>query len=650
MKTLFKSRINKDFMKFLLNQHKALIIVYTVLFFAVFPLSIITDILRPSTSTLMTSFNPELIPSALILFAIPVFIIAPFILFNYVFSKKAVNVIHAMPIKRKDLFTTLAFVSFVSVIVPFVFNYLLGYGIAYLGTNVIFITEHLLNLFRILVLLSALTSITILVISNTGALSEAIMYTVIALIIPFVGTLAIGFFMQRFLFGYRDVSEFFLYYLTPIASIFKLYAQTIYTVDVFQVDIVCSYWFIAIVIMSAISISLYNTKKSERSEQPFTNNLFFPIVASCFTVFLLIALISVFAPYDGSIFEPSSFIMPIMISFIVFIILNIIKNRSTKGLLFAVKNFVIIVVISVVISVTIVLTGGFGYENRLPNSEKVERVVIENTYQIHYSFPLPGSSYIIKDTAAIKMFIDFHGELIEDTRNQYENNLMGYSVLDFKYDYTNGTSMKRSYKVNPTELTAFFSKLATTTKVKSTIESLKNYEMVKDVIITSPFMDITYDFNGVFNDLLDIYASELDEINLEDFNTNGGKLIYNILISKMNAYEAGSLHIDERFKSTIEYIEQNLSKNTVDNTSKLTYQRVFPDQESDCSYSPFNGVVSTVSSFYYCSNSSLQYLDVNTSEFDIYPYSFSDNENLVIQTDFYSEDFNISLLFPVVKK
>lgn len=650
MKTLFKARINKDLLKFLLNQHKTLIAVYTVLFFALFPLTVITEILRPLTSNLMLSSNPELIPSALILFAIPVFIIAPFILFNYVFSKKAVNVMHAMPIRRRDLFVTLAFVSFVSVVVPFILNYLLGYGIAYLGTNVVFNVEHILNLFRLLVFLSALTSITILVISNTGALSEAIIYTGIALIVPFVGTMAISFFMQRFLLGYKDVSEIFLYYLTPITSIFKMYAQDFYSVDAFRVDIISSYWFIAIVIMSAISITIYNAKKSERSEQPFTNNVFFPIVASCFTVFLLIALISVFSPYNGTIFVASSFIMPIMISFIVFIVLNIIKNRSTKGLLFAVKNFIIIVVISIVISLTIVLTGGFGYQNRVPSSDKVERLVIEDTYQLNHSFPVPGSKFVIKEKLALKMFTEFHKEIIEEKKGDYENNPMDYTTLSFTYYYSNGTKMSRSYNIEVSKLTPFLSELSQATKIHTTIDALRTDDSINKFLVTSPFMDTTYDFKGSLNSILDVYLNELDGVSNKEFNSNGGKLVYNILISKKFAYQTMSLQIDERFVETIDFIKSNFSSHTIDNTSKSYSEIVIEDTPSSCAYSPFNGVVSNINAYYNCSMGGLSYSEVDTSLYDIYPFKLSDSPNLVIQSNYSSEDFEITLLFPVVKK
>lgn len=650
MKTLFKARVNKDLLKYLLNQHKTLIAVFTVLFFAVFPLSVITEILSPINSTIMVNVKPELVPSLLIVFAVPVFLVSPLILFNYSFSKKAVSTFHSMPIKRRDLFSTLALVSFICAIVPFAINYGLGYGIAYIWTNVNFDINHIFNLIRVLVLLCSLTAITILVISNTGALSEAIIYTGIALIIPYVGMLAFGFFMERFILGYSDVSEMFLYYLSPIMSMFKVFSQNTYTNFNFQLDLVISYWFLALLIMNVISINLFNVRKSERAEQPFTNNLFFPIVASCFTVFLLIALVSMFAPYDGSIFEISTFIMPVMISFIIFIILNIIKNRSTKGLLFAVKNFVVIVVVTIIISVTIVMSGALGYVNRVPDISKVESIQLENNYNSSLNFPTYGNSYQIKDKSSIKLFIDMHSKIINDNKNKYEIDSSVYQTLTFTYNLSNGSSMKRNYKIGDTALNKFFTDLSGSVEVKAPIEQLRDSKFIKDFMITSPFMDISYEFNGDFKEMLDIYTKELKDITLGDFNSSGGVLKYNILISTSNNYIINSLHIDDRFTQTIEYIESYMTGNKISNLADIDVQRVTQSDEDACLYSPFKGVISSESSYYSCSNMGLSHHEVDYNEFEIHPYIYGKESDAVLQVNYYGSDFGISLLMPAIKK
>lgn len=661
MKTLFKSKINTRLLRFLLNQHKTLIFVYSILFFASFPLSVITQILRPSFSKIMTAENPELIPYLLVIFAVPVFIIAPFILFNYAFSKRAVSTFHAMPVKRRDLFITLTIVSLISVAIPFILTYSLGYAIAYLGTNVVYNVEHLFNLCRALVLLTALMGIAILVITNTGALSEAIIYTGIALIIPFVATMAYDFFADRFLLGYVNITEQFLYYLTPFVSLFRIFSNNIWMGSNFNKDLVTSYWFIGSIALLAISITIFDKRKSERTELPFTNNLFFPIVASCFTVFLLISLISFFAPYNGSLFEPASFIMPIMISFIIFIILNIIKDRSTKRIMLAFKNFVIIVVVAFTFAASTVLTGGFGFVNRVPDVSKVEKVLISNSAGI--VLPYSGGSsntFQVEDPEAIEIIIDLHKTILqENTRYKDRYTSSGYDrrhfPFEFEYVLTNGNKMARIYYVTEETLKKLSGDLSSYLQTKALIADLKDSEQIKSFIVTSPFMDTTYSFDGNFKTLVETYYNEMANLTVSEFQSEGGKLVYNVLVATYNNYQISTLSIDERFSETLAYLESNLKGSKIDNranlvTERITLEKDSDDQEDSCFYSPFRGVITTDSYFYTCTNYAIGMTETEITNLDAYPYSFGNDEFEVVQAILYLSDYPVALMIPVKAK
>ena len=657
MKTLFKARLNFKLFGFLLNQYRTLMIIFGILLFSAFPLSVITQILRPEFSVLMSTPQPHYIPTAYYFISLCLCVLTPFILFNFTFSKKAVDTFHALPVKRSDLYATVSLSAILIVLIPCVINYIFGYGLAYCFTKLQFSSVHLYTFFRVTGTLLAFASIALLVITNTGTLSEAILYTGIALVIPFFAVGSFSFFSQRFLYGFYDFSELILYYLSPFVSFIQF-------VDIFRLadsgidlGILSSYWYLVVIILNVISINIYQRRPSERTEQPFTNSTFFVLLSSTFTSFLLISLMSFFAnPKDPS-FDIPSLIVPITISLIVFLLLNIIKNRSTKGIKKSIKNFMILLIITLIVTGTYILTGGLGYTTRVPDSKKVNHVVIDKQTAQYFPFLTNQNvDYTINDPESLEIISSFHKDLIHDhhAKNKMMLNDQEQSSdkipFTFKYVLNNGNTLSRFYFITRTQAIQIMHQIKASETSSPLSRLLESKNTISNSIVFSNHFDQKYHFRGSFETLLNHYENDRSNYTQGAFLAGDKPLKYVLLYQfNQNNYTTEALFVDARFTNTIAYLEASIvSDDTKDDFLEIS--KVIPSDKSGCSYMPKDGIITYPTVYYLCEQK------LNTTTFedfrDYTPYAYAYKyENFdVAYISLSVQGLSLDIFLPVLKK
>lgn len=647
MKTLFNARVNFKYLGFQLKQNKTLMFVFGILFFAVFPLSIITASMRPFTSTIMQVKDPHYIPVFLLVVACVVFLVTPIIIFNFLFSKKSVDTFHALPIRRSDLFLTSLFTSWIITIIPYILNYLIGYSLAYSLTNVIYEIEHVTLLMHSVIVLCAISSITIFVIMNTGALSEGFIYTGIACLLPIFGLMAFSFFADQFLYGYTNEVGEYLKYLSPFVGLYN-FANYNNLSSATNLSILASYWFLSLVFTTVISVCIYDKKPSEKAEEPFTNNIFFPVVSSAFTLFLFVSLISVFAPYNSSRLELSYMLVPATISLIVYIILNIIKNRSTKNMLKVLRNFAIISLVSIIMTFAIDLTKGFGYITRMPNKENIDYVVVNSGLQTLFPLqsPYENSTVTFRSPSEIDAILNLHQSILDEYElTQSKPDLYGYySTYNISYKLKSGATFNRQYYVENEKVAKIFATYTEELSVKDTLPLFNEDKNYDTLYVLSKYGDKEYTFKGDIETFKEIYSKELGSTTFKDYIQDGESLQYILVYGRRNEF----ILLDGRYTNSIEYIESNVEGPEEVYVGHSLYKN--SNNAENCGYNVFNGIAVSSDYFYQCSSTieDLVTLD-NITSYDLYPFSYKKITNDVTSIEIYEDNYQISIFVPIVK-
>jgi ABC-2 type transport system permease protein len=394
------------------------------------------------------------------------------LLFSYLNSKKNLDVYHALPIKRRDLYFTTLLASFAIILIPYTLVYIIG-NVYYFSVipdvdMILLIKQYY---FSVALTLSIVTPI-LFAMMNTGTGVDGLLYGLLLHIIPSILYGAYVTFGSAVLLGFSVADpSLFLLYASPIWAIFEL---TFNTTRIFPNPILISlYWIAFGLITSWIVLYYYQIRRSEKAEEPFTNKWFFPVISSFFTFIVQFFLYSAFITLSGRGLDFRTLIFPFFLTFVMYLILDVIANRGFKHLIRGIINFAIIGTLSLSTFTFGTLFDGFGYITRVPNASNVEKVELEYydpysfLYQSYYydqsTFPIQKMYTEAEDIATI---IDAHKTILEGFKENDYKKWDGYSPLEstprsmldsalypqsssveIVYYLTSGAKVARSYTV-----------------------------------------------------------------------------------------------------------------------------------------------------------------------------------------------------------
>jgi ABC-2 type transport system permease protein len=432
MAKLFSFRVNSAYLRFLLKRNSRFMILTGIAMTVLFPILAFTNYLIDG------SYNQFVFATGrvfiLILLVLSIFIV-PFLLFSYLNSKKNLDVYHALPIKRRDLFFTTLLASFAIILIPYTFVYLVG-NIYYFSVipdvdMILLIKQYY---FSVALTLSIVTPI-LFAMMNTGTGVDGLLYGLILHIIPSILYGAYVTFGSAVLLGFTVADpSLFLLYASPIWAIFEL---TFNTTRIFPNPMLISlYWIAFGLITSWVVLYFYQIRRSEKAEEPFTNKWFFPVFSSFFTFIVQFFLYSAFITLSGRGLDFRTLIFPFFLTFVMYLILDVIANRGFKHLIRGIINFAIIGALSLGTFTFGTLFDGFGYITRVPDASNVEKVELEYydpygyLYQSYYydqsTFPVQTMYTDAEDIATI---IDTHKIILEGFKANDYKKWDGYSLL-----------------------------------------------------------------------------------------------------------------------------------------------------------------------------------------------------------------------------
>ncbi|WP_331836566.1 ABC transporter permease [Erysipelothrix piscisicarius] len=584
MKTLINSRINFDYLKFNFKKYKGLLLFYTILLMTSFP---IPTLIRWIQTRDQQNFENYSNASVYVPIIITIFlsIVTPMILFNYLSSKKSVDVFHSLPIKRSDLFLTNYVASLLIIFIPFTIAYFSGYALNNLLFNISLKWYHIETYFQLLAIFFATTTPVMFVLMNTGTLSDALIYTMIIFIAPFLAFGALELFASTFVIGYTSMRMDSLAFLSPpISVLFGLRT----TNSPYDMGLYASYWLILGLILLSVSLVIHDARKSEKSETPFINNWFFPLIIYLFTGIVLIFLLPIFAMGTRTL-TVGSVVMPILIALLLFTLLNIIKNRSLKNMTGILKNYTIFAVVLMIFCTILYVTNGLGYTYYIPKIDKIESVTI--TSQGEFSgiededFLINAGNYLFQKNLHItreqpellQLTNTFHYSIVSQLK---ENEGLVSSNLEYTSEYTpiyieyklkSGSKIKRRFNVKDELLKPLYPAVVNPDTLKDTNILFNEEKQINQIYIFNNTLTKGYRFTGSRSELIETYKDDLQNAELQP---NGDTLNF-VLAYKlkdrdyMNDY---LLNIDNRHPKTTEYIKNNLKPIDNINTEGIIYR------------------------------------------------------------------------------
>ena len=321
-------------------------------------------------------------------------------LFKFVTNKKTVNVYYSLGIKRTDLFISRylagAVMILIAVSIPVLVTVFVN--IAWFGSSAILWKAAFFHVFHYLVVCLASFTIAAAVSGCIGTMVESVGFTAILLVFPTVAKICFENICKSLLNGIPTRSILFTFLEDFEKDILISLDNTalgkfLLNVNLFQLNndrffkmgqvlekndlkswafpSISPYllWIALIAVIFVLGVIMFKKRKAEICG--FTGkNKFLNSVASALISFFVISIISV---KIENVFVLT--LLGILISFIFFSIIELILTRSLKDYVKALKIAPVHAVL-VILLISTLATGFFGYSKRIPDIEEIESVRI----------------------------------------------------------------------------------------------------------------------------------------------------------------------------------------------------------------------------------------------------------------------------------
>lgn len=590
MTLLLNSRVNVSLLKDTLQKNRNILLILTLVLGLTFPIPALIELYYSESWMSGQQVDLSII---LILFIATAAILTliPFLFFNYLTKKRAVDFMHSLPISRSELFLTYSAASFLIVFIPFTIVYWSGFAVMYQGYGQLFDWLHLTIYLRAILMFAAIQIPALFVIMNTGTLFDSFIFTSILVIAPFIAYFAIEGFTSTYLLGFKSLSTNILLYISPITFFISAFNPNAMSVNY---NLLSLYWFVFSIIGYIVCAMAYRHWKSEFAERPFNNDYFYPFVTSLFTSLLYIFTLSAFSLDTTAplrFLSLQNIVFPTIFTYVFFVLLDFIKQRTTKFFFNASKHFTYIVIFSLSLATIIFTTQGFGYAWVVPDAKEVDKITISVKM---YDYKNRDYSLNITDKDEINIIVDMHQEMVNyfKEHNKFFNDTtidsqIISSTVDFRYTLNDGDHLNRSFKLDAamTQLLLYLDEMKSIAILTNPILSLKP---VLNPIAYNLQESSQLDLNRELSlELASVYLDELTSattLPLQDEPKLEYYLQYQVNSDETENYEdylniedIMTLMIDSRFPKTIELLQsQEFTKNDLE---YYTFENTFDQKQ-----------------------------------------------------------------------
>lgn len=329
--------------------------------------------------------------------------------------------------------------------------------------------------------------------------------------------------------------------------------------------------------MGAAAYFLYTKRRAEQVSKPFVFKAFYYVISTA----------AIFCIYAFLCCEDAGLVPSIIVTAIVYLILEVIANRGFKKVWLSLIKYAGVITASVLIVFAAQKTEGFGMVTRIPDISSVKSVELEykGFYGI-FDLPYDYDGYTRERTKIkftekenIETIISAHRKMVDSRETSYDYGA-GARNVKIIYKFKNGMTLEREYDRFSAPETELLGRLDLTDEYKTQLaEIYKKYILrEKETYLHTLEIDPEYayswsvnlnskvkfdrnvDVSGsvrisniidkdFFEQLAEAYAKDIMSINEENYYHADCKDIYYLNMNSSN------INIPDNFKNTLELLE-----------------------------------------------------------------------------------------------
>ncbi|MEI7667365.1 MAG: hypothetical protein WCI62_00025 [Erysipelotrichaceae bacterium] len=373
----FKLRLEIEYLRFLIKRNLRYVFIMSAAMIVLYPILVITAKILGRTSDAVLAGPGQLFTLILLLFTS---FMIPLLVYSYMNSKKNLDVYHALPIRKTDLLLTNLLAGLIILIVPFTIGWFSG-GLVSLSSSFT-VWDMVTRYLSVIMIATALFTTVMFVLMNCGTSLDTFLYSIVLNFIPLLAWGAYLLFVQTILMGfvigdtYKIIGMIF-----PIWALFengfelgsRLWNSAIMN---------GFYWLFMALVFATVSTFMYEKRKNEKAESPFTNKWFFPtvsgILVTLFIFFLYCGIYTINSNLtQASFYAPINFVFPFFFTFVMYIVMDAVAQRGFKHIAKAALNFLIVAAIAFSLLLFGIFSRGFGYISYQPKLTEISSVEIK---------------------------------------------------------------------------------------------------------------------------------------------------------------------------------------------------------------------------------------------------------------------------------
>ncbi len=604
--TLFSNKTNfASLCKNLMKRNLGAMIYLTILGFVFFPLQYILTTFSPrfdrgiDYALTAAGVYPDALahtygghtPVSLVFFTM-IMLITPVVVgisqLSYLQSKRAVDVYHSLPVTRDSLMSANFIVSFCTIMLPALFNYIatvLAVAFKAASTPYTFAITPLitdLGIWAIIVL--AILAVIAFVAVQVGSSFDNFVFSGELLLAPaaviLLGLMILDQFMLGFSISNIELENLLLY--SPVTLVIWRYVASVDNGDMSSrflrnTNIALIVWLGLALLLFAAAMLIYRKRKSELAERNVSSS---PIAQLGKLIFVYLGGLLIGLMFY-TIFEQSSRIYfavwSVLGAALVYVLSEVILLRGFKGLSKSLLPGLVPVALVGIFAFAAV-GSGFGYVNKLPELSSIESVSINYRGRYGDIQRIKGSTQTMREqfwwegdqqmsspyynyeryddvtlttSEAISMIRDYHkGVLDYNTAPEQEDDQNGYYYNSYTISYTlkGGKTLIRRYQGEeiPNSVRRILAELEGTEEFKRQTHPIFNTTAAdyKSILITDSFgLKNSGEISNVgqIERLLEAMANDMLEEDIGRVMNGSAKVLgYVKLNSKINPFEEGT--------------------------------------------------------------------------------------------------------------
>lgn len=407
-------------------------------------------------------------------------IVLALLLNSYMHSKKAVDVYHALPLRRGTLLGVNMAVAMSYIAIPVVVYSLLimVIQIVKFGFVPAAVGWILLDTLCWLVAAFCLYAVTTFVSVLAGTVFDTFVFTGALLLAPPAFFLLGMMLASMFLFGFTTDTYALLTAanLSPATVAMQRFAfmpvranpNTEMLSAILQNNIAMLVWLVLGILIFCVAVRLYRTRHSERAETTTSKGLLPTAVKLIGTVAVSVFAGMIFQTINSDGGKAVCLLWTAITGILTYSILEVILNRGFKTIIRSLPLGAAMVAATVGLC-AVPMTGAFGYENRIPAAEEIATVEIDQMGRYSDGITIrrvldapnmydPGelsTEYLgtvtLSDPAALAAVLDFHQDVVgrrlvpQEGFTLEPGESFAYSNTNITYTLKNGKTIRRRY-------------------------------------------------------------------------------------------------------------------------------------------------------------------------------------------------------------